>query len=264
MSSPIVVSLLLLSSVCGAREIQQSTAEASRSSFVTTPEQALSWRSLLPSLASDQKRIWLFPSGVRHTRGWLAVLAVAGGTAALMPLDRLEPRYFRSNTSFDRFNAILSGRNTSIAAAVIPASLLIVGVFRGDAYARNTALLAAEAVIDAEMVTSVMKNISHRLRPAAVPTNQLGTSTWFRDKGVTLGGAGSFPSGHTIAAFSVATVFSHRYRHHRWVPYISYGLAGLVGFSRISLLSHFSSDVLMGAALGYSISRFVVLRTRPA
>jgi len=188
------------------------------------------------------------------------VLAVAGGTAALMPLDRLEPRYFRSNTSFNRFNAILSGHNTSIAAAVIPASLLIVGVFRGDAYARNTALLAVEAVIDAEMVTSVMKNISHRLRPAAVPTNQLGTSTWFRDKGVTLGGAGSFPSGHTIAAFSVATVFSHRYRHHRWVPYVSYGLAGLVGFSRISLLSHFSSDVLMGAALGYSISHFVVLR----
>ena len=167
-------------------------------------------------------------------------------------------------TSFDRFNAVFSGRNTSNAATVIPASLLIVGVVRGDAYARNTALLAGEAVVDAEMVTSVMKNISHRLRPAAVPTNQLGTSTWFRDKGVTLGGAGSFPSGHTIAAFSVATVFSHRYRHHRWVPYVSYGLAGLVGFSRISLLSHFSSDVLMGAALGYSISRFVVLRTRPA
>ena len=45
-----------------------------------------------------------------------------------------------------------------------------------------------------------------------------------------------------------------------WAPYAAYGLAGVIGFSRISLLSHFPSDVFMGAALGYSISRFVVLR----
>ena len=105
-----------------------------------------------------------------------------------------------------------------------PGFSLIVGIFRGDAYARNTALLAGEAVVD-EVVTSVLKNISHRLRPAAVPTNQVGTSAWFGDKSVTLGGTGSFPSGHTIAAFSVATICSHRYRHHRSVPYVSYGLA---------------------------------------
>jgi hypothetical protein len=36
-------------------------------------------------------------------------------------------------------------------------------------------------------------------------------------------------------------------------------MAGLVGFSRFLLSSHFLSDVFMGA-LGYSISRFKVLR----
>jgi hypothetical protein len=44
---------------------------------------------------------------------------------------------------------------------------------------------------------------------------------------------GSFPSGHTIAGFSVATVVSRRYgKKHRWVPDAAYGMAALVGASR--------------------------------
>ena len=70
----------------------------------------------------------------------------------------------------------------------------------------------------------------------------------------------SFPSGHTIAAFSVATVFANRYRKHRWVPYVAYGLAGWVGFTRVSLQSHFVSDVFAGAALGYVLAHNVTLR----
>jgi membrane-associated phospholipid phosphatase len=63
-----------------------------------------------------------------------------------------------------------------------------------------------------------------------------------------------------MAAFSVATVVARRYGNHRWVPYVAYGLASVVGFSRLTLDVHFLSDVAMGGALGYSISRFSVLR----
>jgi membrane-associated phospholipid phosphatase len=73
--------------------------------------------------------------------------------------------------------------------------------------------------------------------------------------------SGGFPSGHTIAAFSVATIISRRYgKQHRWVSFASYAVATAVGFSRLSLSEHFLSDVFLGAALGYSISRFTVLR----
>jgi membrane-associated phospholipid phosphatase len=75
-----------------------------------------------------------------------------------------------------------------------------------------------------------------------------------------LSAGGGFSSGHTIAAFSIATVVARRYRTRRWVPYFFYGLATLVGFSRLSLSAHFLSDVFVGGALGYSISRFAVLR----
>jgi membrane-associated phospholipid phosphatase len=37
-------------------------------------------------------------------------------------------------------------------------------------------------------------------------------------------------------------------------------MASLVGFSWLSLSAHFASDVSVGAALGYSISRFAVLQ----
>jgi hypothetical protein len=37
-------------------------------------------------------------------------------------------------------------------------------------------------------------------------------------------------------------------------------VAGTIGFSRITLQAHFSAEVFLDAALGYSISRFAVLR----
>lgn len=60
------------------------------------------------------------------------------------------------------------------------------------------------------------------------------SDSWFDDSGSLFRGIGSFPSGDTIAAVSVATVISRRYgAKHRWVPYTAYGMAVLVGASRL-------------------------------
>src|SRR5205809_1086183 len=83
--------------------------------------------------------------------------------------------------------------------------------------------------------TTVVKDTSKRVRPADLPPRSSLSDTWFEGKGRFLRGAGSFPSGHTVAAFSLATVIARRYGGHRWVPYVAYGLAGVVGFSRITL-----------------------------
>lgn len=73
-------------------------------------------------------------------------------------------------------------------------------------------------------------------------------------------GQGSFPSRHTIAAFSVATVFANRYPNHRWLPWLAYGLAATVAFSRLSQQAHFSSDIFANAFLGDAISHHVALQ----
>jgi membrane-associated phospholipid phosphatase len=63
-----------------------------------------------------------------------------------------------------------------------------------------------------------------------------------------------------MMAFSVADVFAQRYRHHKWVPYVAYSLATAISCSRVTTGAHFASDTFVGAALGFSIAHFDVLR----
>jgi membrane-associated phospholipid phosphatase len=86
------------------------------------------------------------------------------------------------------------------------------------------------------------------------------SDTFFQSHKSFLGTGSSFPSGHAMMSFSVATVFARRYRQHRWVPYVAYGLASVISFSRVTTSAHFPSDVFLGAALGYAIARFDVVR----
>jgi membrane-associated phospholipid phosphatase len=175
-------------------------------------------------------------------------------------LDPGEGSYFYRTSTFRGFNNVFSGNATLIGTIAVPVSLYGIGLIRRDSKMQKTALLAGEAVADAEILTTVLKDAAKRLRPAGVPPDGNYWDTWFDSSGSFLRGNGSFPSGHTIAAFAVATVVARGYRNHRWVPYAAYGLAAVVGFSRLTLSAHFTSDVFMGAALGYSISRFTVLR----
>jgi membrane-associated phospholipid phosphatase len=141
-----------------------------------------------------------------------------------------------------------------------PTVFYLVGLEGKDAYAQRTVLLAGEAVIDAEIITTVFKDLDRRTLPAQVPPNGSFGDTWFEGHGQWYRGIGSFPSGHTIAAFSIATVFADRYPKPRWHKWVAYGLAGSVAFSRMPLQAHYTSDVFMGAVLGYSIAHYVVLR----
>jgi membrane-associated phospholipid phosphatase len=214
-------------------------------------------------LVADQKQIWSFPARLMHGQDWIPTAAVLGATAGLVLADPIEGGYFRHTTAFRGFNNILNGNVTAISTGAVPASLFAIGLIRGDSKMKKTALLAGEAMADSEILTTVLKDVTKRRKPAAFPASGNLSDSWFDNRNSPYfyaRGNGSFPSGHTIAAFSVATIVARRYRNHRWVPYAAYGLASLVGFSRLTLSVHFLSDVFMGGALGYSISRFTVLR----
>jgi membrane-associated phospholipid phosphatase len=221
----------------------------------------VSWKLLLPNMLSDQKRIWTFPAEVAQGQNLVPTAAVLVTTAGLTAFDPTEASFFRRTSGLHWFNNTFTGNATAIGTIAAPISLYAAGLIRKDSKMQRTALLAGEAVADSELVTTVLKDATRRVRPAAVPLTGNYSDTWFESGGSLTRGSGSFPSGHTIAAFSVATVISRTYgKQHRWVPYAAYGLAVLVGASRLSLSSHFLSDVFMGGALGYSISRFTVLR----
>jgi membrane-associated phospholipid phosphatase len=150
----------------------------------------------------------------------------------------------------------MSARATTLEIGLVPAAFYIVGLARKRPYTEKTALFAGEAFVDSMVVYAVMNAVTRRLRPSDLPPQGPFSDTFFRHNSIL---NNSFPSGHTIEAFAVATIIARRYRSHRWVPWVAYGVATTIGFSRITLQAHFPSDVFLGAALGYSISRFAVL-----
>src|SRR5579859_572104 len=235
---------------------QAPVAQTTATSVLDRP---VSWKLIAPNIIQDQKNIWLFPVQLAKGKHWKPALGVLATTAALVALDPHDTPYFRRTSSFNGFNKAFSGRNTILSMAIFPASFYVAGLARKDTYAEHTALLVGESVADTEILATVMKDVSRRVRPSDISPNGNFADTWTEARGSVLGAYSSFPSGHTIEAFSIATIFAERYRKHRWVPWVSYGLASLVGFSRIPLQAHFPSDVFVGAALGYFVSRDVVL-----
>ncbi len=266
-SAPTLLTILLTTGVhaqnsklsCSSRG-PDAHAVFSGSQSAQDYDRPVSWKLLVPNILCDQKAIWLFPARLGNDHNWIPALAVASATAGLFTVDPIEGRYFHQTSTFNGFNALFTSNATVLGSIIAPASLYAAGLVWKDTKMQHTALLAGEAVANAEIVTTVLKDIDKRVRPITFTRGSNYWDSWFESKGSILRGDGSFPSGHTIAAFSIATVVAHRYRAHRWVPYAAYGMAALVGFSRLSLSAHFASDVFMGAALGYSISRFDVLR----
>jgi membrane-associated phospholipid phosphatase len=120
----------------------------------------------------------------------------------------------------------------------------------------RVASLSGEALLNAGLHTELLKRLARRTRPSFG-----GDGTFFVDHPDSRQEPTSFPSGHAAGAFAVATVIASEYRDHRWVPWVTYGAAGLIAASRVALGRHFPSDVLAGAALGNSMGRMVVQRS---
>lgn len=225
--------------------------------------QPVTWKNLPVRILGDQKEVWLFPIHLAKGEHWLPMLGIAGTTGGLIAADPHIMFHLRNHTAaFDEFGEIFSSANTAAVTALVPATFYFYGLVRKSSYSEQTALRTGEAVLDSEIPAVAMKLVTRRLRPNAVSPSGDFTDTFFKSPAALINKGGSFPSGHAAAIFSVATVVAERYRRHRWVPWVAYGLAATISFSRVPTFAHFPSDVFLGAALGYTIARFDVLRDR--
>src|SRR5262249_61019831 len=107
--------------------------------------------------------------------------------------------------------------------------------------------LGSEALIHSAIVVTGLKLATGRKRPDQG-----------RGDGRFWGGGTSFPSGHAIGIWSLATVLAEEYRDRPAWRIGAYGLATVGSLSRVTGRNHFPSDVLIGSTLGYLIGRYVV------
>ena len=101
-----------------------------------------------------------------------------------------------------------------------------------------------------------LKNIVGRARPCQIDTSIL--------LKIPMPGEYSFPSGHTLHAFTAATMI---FLHHKKAGVACLILAVLIAFSRMYLFVHFPTDVLAGMLLGIIVAHTVYrisLRKRKA
>jgi membrane-associated phospholipid phosphatase len=124
---------------------------------------------------------------------------------------------------------------------------------------RTTALLSFEALADAGIVQEILKATTQRERP----TQNSGRELINDGRGKFWAGGQSFPSGHAMSAWALASVLASRYRDKPAVKYGAYGLAALVSVARLPARQHFPSDVLVGSVFGFLIGHYVARSHHP-
>jgi membrane-associated phospholipid phosphatase len=175
---------------------------------------------------------------------------------------RAHPLAVRARALDRAVDAALSrARNPVLDAVFFPLSsaadhsllwLAAAGVREATGKARpgTTLRLAAVLGLESAVTNLALKSVFGRIRPALDPA-LTGPLPWGLRRPVT----SAFPSGHATAGFTSAVFLSRADPGPPW-----YLIAGVVGFSRVYVRLHHTSDVIGGAALGlafgYAARRF--------
>jgi hypothetical protein len=187
--------------------------------------------------AADQRDIWTSPAKLRVADAdWLLPLGLA--SAAFFATDTETSKHLSNSPQR------LSRANNFSDAAVgafggIAGGMYIWGELTHDDHKSETGFLAAEAAVNSLAVTYALKYTLGRERPL---TNDYRGNFW--------SGGDSFPSEHSAAAWSIASVVAHEYPGVL-TQVLAYGTATAVSLARVDAKQHFPSDVLIGSAIGW-------------
>src|SRR3954452_20554150 len=158
-------------------------------------------------------------------------------TGALFATDHQISNVLPNTADQSKWSLRVSQIGAPYTLAGISAGMYLISRATHNKKARETGFLGAEAIAHTQIMVQVIKLATQRERPLDYQANNHGGIAFWR-------GGNSFPSGHAISSFGLATVFAYEYgRDHKWVPFVSYGLASVVAASRLSGQKHWMSDI---------------------
>jgi len=212
------------------------------------PQDSVKVHDVPLNLLKDQAAIWSSPARVRDKDlGYLVPLGLA--VTLVMTTDhQVMSEHVSQDKSFnDKSTKASNGLVSPFIAA--PVVMYAAGRLGHGGRARETGILGAESLVDSLVVEQGMKLIFMRERP----TVDGARGKFFQ---TSVGVDGSFPSNHSMLAWSSAAVLVDEYPS-TFNKLAFYGVATGVSVTRVLGQQHFPSDVLVGSAFGWMIGHYV-------
>jgi len=140
---------------------------------------------------------------------------------------------------------------------IIPAliGLNMIGDLSENRKFRRASRLAALSFLTSTGITYVGKFSVHRARPDAAQGSNVWGSPGFSANNL------SFPSGHTSAVFSIATIYSSVYDSTPLSIFL-YSLGVLTAYSRMHDSKHWFTDVVAGGLVGFGSAKLILWLNR--
>lgn len=201
-------------------------------------------RKLLLNILLDQKEFFTSPFHMNrdNARWWLLSGVV---TAGLIVADHRIANSFENSQGQVKWGGRISQIGASYTLVPLVAGYYVFGVLADHAKAREIGVLGTESLLDSLIVAGVLKEVFRRNRPDESKPGDF----W--------GGGRSFPSGHAMQVWSIASLVSHEYKRQPIVGVVAYSLAAVVSVSRVAAQKHFASDIFVGGTMGWFIGRYV-------
>ena len=194
---------------------------------------------------------------------WYHVVALVAGAAAVSAIDEPLDRYTTRHHSQGLADVAKAFRHEGepVFYAGVSLGVLAAGVVSGNANLQRAGARLVASVGAAAVIMETVKLSLGRSRPnegvgafSFHPFSTLNDSAGVEARS-------SMPSGHTMAAFAIATSLADDI-HNNLVHVGLFTFAAGAGFSRLYEHRHWASDVAVGAALGITTAKLVSGRWR--
>ena len=252
----LLILLMLLSLTVNSQQplIESPSHRVAKStSYVDAESESISyiksyWHSGLTVLGQPLHYDW---------KDWTVFGGVAAATTLALVYDDEIFNYIDKTFTNSQSNTIsqytdIFGEELFIVPSI--AVTYAIGAIDKNQRLKNMSLATLQSFIFAEVASAGIKVMTCRMRPLEV--NESMSQSWLGPFATFE--STSFVSGHATRAFALATTVAGFYPEKKWLGIVSYSLATATSIGRVISEEHWTSDVIVGAALGYFIGRGVV------